>query len=114
VRLAAVASFAVLAALLAAACGGVEQGLPPSQQEASAGSVGNPALTDAEVRQLIINDSIAAYDGNCPCPYNLAADGSICGNRSAYSKEGGAKPFCFPEDVSDAMVKSYRDEAPDS
>lgn len=35
------------------------------------------------------------YRGNCPCPYDRASDGSICGNRSAYSRSGGASPKCY-------------------
>ena len=28
-----------------------------------------PAKNDAEIKQLIINESIASYVGNCPCPF---------------------------------------------
>ena len=35
------------------------------------------------------------YDGNCPCPYSLDVDGNICGERSAYSRSGGASPICY-------------------
>lgn len=34
------------------------------------------------------------YDGNCMCPYDLAADGTRCGSRSAWSKPEGETPFC--------------------
>ena len=67
------------------------------------------ALSDAQVRQILIDESIAAYSGNCPCPYNTARNGSRCGKRSAYSREGGAAPLCYPKDVTDEMVKQYRD-----
>ena len=33
--------------------------------------------------------------GSCPCPYNIASDGSICGERSAYSRSGGYEPLCY-------------------
>lgn len=65
-------------------------------------------LTDAQIRQRIIQESIASYAGPCPCPYNIARNGSRCGGRSAYSKPGGASPRCYPEDVSDEMVKEWR------
>lgn len=68
-------------------------------------------LTDAEIRQLLIEESIGLYSGNCPCPYNLDRAGNRCGGRSAYSRPGGASPLCFPEDVSDAVVESYRASA---
>jgi hypothetical protein len=66
-------------------------------------------LSDAQVRSILIEESIAAYPGNCPCPYSTARNGTRCGRRSAYSREGGAEPLCYPKDVSDSMVKEYRD-----
>lgn len=66
-------------------------------------------MTDAQVKQLIIADSIANYPGNCPCPYNVTRNGSRCGGRSAYSRPGGRAPLCYPEDVTARMVADYRD-----
>ncbi len=66
------------------------------------------ATTDAEVRDLIIKESIQSYPGNCPCPYNTMKNGRSCGGRSAYSKPGGRSPLCYPKDISDQMVKAYR------
>jgi len=66
------------------------------------------AATDAEVRDLIITQSIQSYPGNCPCPYNTMKNGRSCGGRSAYSRPGGRSPLCFPQDVTDQMVKAYR------
>lgn len=65
-------------------------------------------LTDDAIIQLLIDNSIASYSGNCPCPYNAARNGSRCGKRSAYNRPGGAAPLCFKEDVSKAMVQAYR------
>lgn len=65
-------------------------------------------LSDAEVRQQIIQESIDAYPGNCPCPYNLASNGSRCGRRSAYSRGGGYAPLCYPEDVTPEIVRHWR------
>ena len=73
----------------------------------SAYSAGNP-VTDAEIRQQMIQESIASYSGNCPCPYNLARNGSRCGKRSAWSRPGGASPLCFDTDISDEMVERYK------
>ncbi|WP_237906458.1 hypothetical protein [Azospirillum brasilense] len=67
-----------------------------------------PALTDEEVRERIIQESIASYPGNCPCPYNTMRNGRRCGGNSAYSRPGGRSPLCFPKDVSDSMVSRYR------
>ncbi|MFJ5296835.1 hypothetical protein ACIQAL_09950 [Pseudomonas sp. NPDC088368] len=65
-------------------------------------------LTDAAIAQILIEDSIANYSGNCPCPYNAARNGSRCGKRSAYSRPGGYSPLCFKEDVTKEMVQEYR------
>jgi hypothetical protein len=55
-----------------------------------------------------ISASIAAYKGNCPCPYNVDRRGHRCGARSAYSRPGGAMPLCYERDVTQQMVDDYR------
>lgn len=70
-------------------------------------------ITDDEIRQILIQQSIQSYSGNCPCPYNRARNGSRCGKRSAYSRPGGASPLCYNRDISDEMVKRYRAEQAD-
>jgi len=60
------------------------------------------------IKQKIIKESIESYPGNCPCPYNTASNGSRCGKRSAYNRAGGYAPLCYPEDVSDRMVREYK------
>ena len=70
----------------------------------------HPALTATEVaniKGLLIQASIAEYNGSCPCPYSVARDGSSCGRRSAYSRAGGEEPLCYPDDVSDELVYGY-------
>ena len=66
---------------------------------------------DEQIRQQIIQESVAAYLGTghpCACPYNSARDGSSCGQRSAYSRPGGASPLCYPSDVTDEMDADWR------
>lgn len=65
-------------------------------------------LSDAQIKQILIDESIAAYSGNCPCPYNTDSRGRRCGRRSAYSREGGESPLCYAKDVTDEMVQAYR------
>lgn len=36
------------------------------------------------------------YDGNCECPADIDSAGNRCGARSAYSRTGGASPYCAP------------------
>lgn len=66
--------------------------------------------TDAEIRQYLINQSIAAYSGSCPCPYNVDRAGRRCGGRSAHSRPGGRAPLCFAADISDERVKEVRSQ----
>jgi hypothetical protein len=67
------------------------------------------AESDAAIRQKIIRESIAGYDGPCPCPYNTMRNGAACGVRSAYSKPGGESPICYDSDISPEMVRAYRE-----
>jgi len=66
------------------------------------------AMSDAQIRQKIIQESIDSYPGNCPCPYNTDRAGRRCGGRSAYNRAGGYAPKCFASDVSAAEVAAYR------
>lgn len=65
-------------------------------------------MTDAQVRQAIIQDSLGSYPGNCPCPHNVDRRGHSCGRRSAYSRPGGYEPICYEGDVTPAMIRQYR------
>ena len=53
------------------------------------------SLSDDQVSQRIIDDSVASYPGTCACPFNTARNGSSCGGRSAWSKAGGYSPICY-------------------
>jgi hypothetical protein len=64
--------------------------------------------TDAQVRQAIIQESLASYPGSCPCPYNTDRAGRSCGRRSAYSRPGGYAPVCYASDVTAEMMQQYR------
>lgn len=64
--------------------------------------------SDVQIKRQIIEESIASYPGNCPCPYNVDRAGRSCGGRSAYSRPGGRSPKCYPSDVSAAEVAAYR------
>lgn len=76
----------------------------------TAWSQGPAALSSAQVKQRIIADSIAGYPGRCPCPYNAAKNGSACGGRSAWSRQGGYAPICYEREISSEMVTKWRQE----
>lgn len=68
-------------------------------------------LTDEQIGKAIIADSIRDYIAAgrpCACPYNVARNGSLCGQRSAYSRPRGASPLCYPTDVTPSMVAYWR------
>ncbi len=66
-------------------------------------------LTDADIKNILIEQSIRSYSGACPCPYNVMRNGRRCGGNSAYSKPGGAEPLCYESDVTNEMVERYRE-----
>ncbi|MEI1377364.1 hypothetical protein PQG02_14035 [Nostoc sp. UHCC 0926] len=39
------------------------------------------------------------YSNRCECPYDIAEDHSICGDRSSYSNPGGREPNCYLGDI---------------
>lgn len=65
-------------------------------------------MTDAQIKQAIIKQSIASYPGSCPCPEFTDRGGRRCGARSAWSRAGGYAPKCYPSDVSRSEVEAYR------
>jgi hypothetical protein len=64
-------------------------------------------VTDEQCASIIVQASRDAYYRTgrpCACPEDLMANGSRCGGRSAYSKPGGAAPYCYPSDVPKAEI----------
>jgi SH3-like domain-containing protein len=68
-----------------------------------------PTLSDDAIRHALVEASIAGYPGSCPCPYHVDRGGRRCGGRSAYSRPGGASPYCYPQDVPASAVAEYRE-----
>jgi hypothetical protein len=69
-----------------------------------------PQQSDQAVKKAVIEESIAAYPGKCPCPFNVARNGSSCGARSAWSKRGGYAPICYEKEVTAEMISKWRAE----
>jgi len=89
-------SFTCIASARESDATSLQQGDAPAKDSKSK----KKPLSNAQIKQLLIDESIAAYSGNCPCPYNTASNGSRCGRRSA-------------KDVSAEMVKQYREQHPE-
>ena len=68
------------------------------------------AVSDQEIKQGIVEDSIASYPGRCPCPYNVTRNGSSCGGRSAWSRRGGYAPICYEREVTKEMVSRRKEQ----
>jgi SH3-like domain-containing protein len=66
-----------------------------------------PRVARNVVVSQIIASSIQNYVGNCPCPYNTDRAGRSCGRRSAYSRPGGRSPICYPDDVTEEMIRQW-------
>jgi hypothetical protein len=69
-------------------------------------------MSDTQIRRAIILESISAYPGPCPCPYNVARNGSMCGGRSAYSRPGGYEPVWYPDQITQQMIDNCRASLP--
>lgn len=70
--------------------------------------VASPAPRDiAAARKAIIQQSINAYSGSCPCPYFRDRAGRRCGKRSAWNRRGGYAPLCYDSDVSEARLRAH-------
>ncbi|MET4749213.1 hypothetical protein [Bradyrhizobium sp. RT11b] len=69
-------------------------------------------LTAAAIAALIVAESRRVYYSTghpCACPDDRMRNGRACGGRSAYSRPGGAAPLCYPTDVPEAMIETYRE-----
>jgi hypothetical protein len=67
-------------------------------------------LSDAQVRQQIIKESIRSHGGACVCPYQLDRRRKRCGTHSFYSRPGGYPPQCYARDIDQEGVAAWRNE----
>ena len=70
-----------------------------------------PALAqrDDDIRRFLIEDSLARFQGYCPCPYSYDR-GQLCAEKSAYSRRTVLPPdlLCYPNDVHWRDIELYR------
>ncbi len=92
----------------------------PAAPESQAG-IDEP--TDAEIRDLLVQDSIERYTGTCACPYHRKWNEKLfrfpnnfrdhptvkCGRDSEYIRPGGPTVLCYGSDVPTEMVEAYRE-----
>ena len=65
-------------------------------------------MAESTIVMVLMAASVFGYTGNCACPHYTASNGSRCGKRSAYDKPNGAKPLCYPTDVTPQMLMAFR------
>jgi hypothetical protein len=88
----------------------VSVGKEPAQQLPSRPGA-TYALTAAAIAAIIVQTSRQAYYATgrpCACPDDFTRAGRRCGQNSAYSRPGGARPFCYPSDVPQERIEEYR------
>ena len=63
-------------------------------------------MTDLQIQDAIIQECVALYQLKrpCPCPHS----GRRCWPVNAWYIPGGAKPFCYKEDVLNEHIANYR------
>ena len=71
-----------------------------------------PALaqSDEDIRRLVVEDSLARFQGYCPCPYSYDR-GQQCADKSVYRQSSGGRPvdlYCYPHDVPYWEIVNYR------
>jgi hypothetical protein len=68
--------------------------------------------TAAAIAAMLVQESRNAYYASgrpCACPDDLMRNGRRCGANSAYSRPGGAAPYCYVSDVPLAVIQRYQE-----
>ncbi len=68
------------------------------------------AQSDEDIRRLVVEDSLARFQGYCPCPYSYDR-GQQCADKSVYRQSSGGRPadlYCYPADVPYWEIVNYR------
>ena len=80
--------------------------------------------SDAEIRDILVQESIDRYTGPCACPYHQKWNRRLfefpnrfrnryptvkCGDDSEYIRPGGPTVFCYGSDVPAEMVEAHRE-----
>jgi hypothetical protein len=101
--LAGTASVALSATIQALAPEAPSNAPDPKQKHAN-----HVTMAETAVVVLLMAASFFGYTGNCACPHYTDRAGHRCGKRSAYDRPNGAKPLCYPTDVTPEMIQAFR------
>jgi hypothetical protein len=78
---------------------------------ASPTAFAGPTSTDNQIRQQIIQQSVASYlatGHRCACPYNPWHGMALPAAHRAYIRPGGAPPICYASDVTEQMISDWK------
>jgi hypothetical protein len=93
----------------------------PAESESEA-NIDEPS--EAEIRDILVQESIDRYSSRCACPYHRKLNRRLfefpnrfrnryptvkCGDDSEYIRPGGPTVFCYGSDVPAEMVEAYRE-----
>ena len=84
---------------------------PQPTPDARKGPTATEVLTEAAIIAYIIAASMEAYKSMgkpCACPEDYGPSGRRCGKNSAWWRDGGYKPLCYPADVTPELIDAYR------
>jgi hypothetical protein len=109
--------------IVAATVAAPEQGIalefapPPTSVPAGASAPAGEAekaaaMSDAAIAELLVQESRNAYYAKgrpCACPEDRMINRRRCGGNSAYSRSGGAAPYCYISDVPLAAIKKRQE-----
>jgi hypothetical protein len=87
-----------------------------TKETAPAAPSSKPALqlstvSAAAIAAILVDESRRAYYATghpCACPDDLMRNGRRCGGNSAYTKRGGAPPYCYVSDVPPSAIERHR------
>jgi hypothetical protein len=68
-------------------------------------------MSAAVIAAILVEESRKAYYATghpCACPDDLMRNGRRCGGNSAYSRPGGARPYCHVSDVPLTAIEKYQ------
>jgi hypothetical protein len=66
----------------------------------------------AAIAAILVTESRSAYYATgrpCACPDDFMRNGRKCGGNSAYSRPGGATPYCYVSDVPAAVIQKHQE-----
>jgi hypothetical protein len=80
----------------------------PSKKPAIKSTQAN-TVSAAVIAAMLVDESRKAYYATgrpCACPDDVMRNGRRCGGNSAYSRPGGAQPYCHVSDVPLSAIES--------